>query len=1183
MSSRGSFVGSGPNAGAYRSRPTPANQEDLPVYLNDEFLDLGGKLNNIIEGGVFPPQSELPVRYKEGMTIFFTQAVKDSEITSSGVWLYKDKKWWKMINDPSALTQTLTVYTVTVKGAPSPNTPPRDKYLPEDLGIWKYVPSTSLEDTSQWVSVAALAHVGEDPDVDWSEPLIFNSQGDVGPPGDDGWSTEQRFLASSLQPAIRDKFERIPYTDKGVVFSKDMPQVSHPDENYIWVTVATVKGTEVFNEGWSEPSRYSTPDTTKAAVAYAKSKEEQYPTFNPDAEGMPGVDWTPSEPADLDKHWYLWRSDRLEWTDGYPQTSWTHPYQINSIQGAYVESRYITSTKDPVVSNPSGRDPVFESRPWVKNIPNVTHPDGSYVWIITGIVNRFEEMQQDWSEPAKFATPDTTQFAIAYAVGSKNVFPSFTPSSEELPGDDWSSTYPTKLNKGQYVWTTERLEWTSGLAQTPWSTPYRSAAVDSINFENRYKASTDKPTIVITEREPLGWTKHLPPVSHPNESYIWFTSATIDSVNDELVTNWQDPSKFATPDTTISRNMYAIGTIAAYPAFDPASDDTPGPAWSNEPPTKLNKGQYVWNTHRLEWSDGTKQTNWTTPFRSTAVDGVNFETRYTTSTGTPVVDTDNRNPPGWGLNITSVAHPNNSYVWAITAKIDTVNDTLIGLWSSPIKYSTPDTTMAGRAYAIGEKTAYPSFTPTSAGMPGSAWSSTPPAPVPVGKFVWYSERLQWADGTKQTNWTTPIRITGEDGTSGTSGVDGKPGAGYYTIINDSAAASWPSNASILFREYVSRDPIKGDALTFTNKAKSQTNSRMYTGSTWGAFDFVLNGSAVINGTLAAEKIVAGSISSVQIKANSISGDKITANTSIKAPILEGGIVKAVSFQGTNILGTGTISGGTISGTQFTNGSGFSVTPTGVLKATGATISGAITATSGSFTGAINATSGTFRGTVTGSRIEASSIGISSNFSVNTSGVLNAKGATISGAITATSGSFTGTVNATNGTFKGTISGSAINTSTITTGSGNFTVNSSGVMTCKSASVTGAITATSLTAQSVNTIGMTSTGTIIGGELQGSRLVGGNIYVPNKTSPNFRVESNGNMMCNNATINGKINNSTMTGGAIVGTSININNRFLVAGDGTTTIQSAPSGSRMIIKNDRIEVWEGNSLRVVLGRL
>lgn len=106
MSNRGDFVGTAPNSGNYIPAPVPANKEDLPVYVNDELLRLGGTVNGVLEGGALPPHSKLPKRYKEGMIMNFSEAVGDG-VDSSGVWLYKKAKWWKLIDDPTAITEEI--------------------------------------------------------------------------------------------------------------------------------------------------------------------------------------------------------------------------------------------------------------------------------------------------------------------------------------------------------------------------------------------------------------------------------------------------------------------------------------------------------------------------------------------------------------------------------------------------------------------------------------------------------------------------------------------------------------------------------------------------------------------------------------------------------------------------------------------------------------------------------------------------------------------------------------------------------------------------------------------------------------------------------------------------------------------------------------------------------------------
>lgn len=679
MSSRGEFVGSGPNAGIYQSKPIPAKPEDLSVYLNDELLSLGGKLNNVIEGGVFPPQSELPKRFREGMTVFFTQPVSDKErgieITSSGVWLYTDGKWWKMINDPSALNQTLSVYKTLPHGSSMPKRPPKDKFLENDLEGWSYTPANQYEHTEQWMSVAANATVGEQPKVEWSEPILFNTQGDIGPPGENGYSSEERFLASTKMPTIKDDKDRFPETNDGSVWQTNPPKNSHPDKSFIWVISAQVRGTEVFDK-WFGPTRYSTPDTTQIAIAYAVSRGENYPDFNPSAPKMPGVDWTPTEP-DIPQNYYLWRTERLEWTDGTQQSNWITPFKVNTVEGSIIENRYLASTDSPTIDDVNAREPMH----------------------------------------------------------------------------------------GNEVFTTD-----------------------------------------------------IPVVSHPNKDFVWNTVATIDRFGE-----------------------------------------------------------------------------------------------------------------------------------------------VIAPWTEPVKYSTPDSTIAGRAYAVGDKSSYPSFTPSAEDLPGSQWQRETPTDS-VGRFVWYTERLEWSDGTKQTDWTTPIRLTGEDGAIGHNG------SGTYTIVNDSAATTWPSDASVWFEDHTGRKPVLGDILNFVNNASDKIQTRIYQNDKWEAFASVINGNQIVKGTIVGDRIQANT----SISAPTLIGGRVEAGV-INGGTIKGTTVDAVSFTGTNVLGTGTITGGTISGTRFTNGSSFNVTSGGILTASDANITGTITATGGSFTGSINATSGTFRGTVSGGTVDGGQI------------------------------------------------------------------------------------------------------------------------------------------------------------------------------------------------------------------
>lgn len=55
------------------------------------------------------------------------------------------------------------------------------------------------------------------------------------------------------------------------------------------------------------------------------------------------------------------------------------------------------------------------------------------------------------------------------------------------------------------------------------------------------------------------------------------------------------------------------------------------------------------------------------------------------------------------------------------------------------------------------------------------------------------------------------------------------------------------------------------------------------------------------------------------------------------------------------------------------------------------------------------------------------------------------------------------------------------------------------------------------------------------------------------------------------------------GAITAGQLNINNKFIVTPDGSTTIQSSTTGPRMLITENFIKIFDGSSLRVQLGNL
>jgi len=333
---------------------------------------------------------------------------------------------------------------------------------------------------------------------------------------------------------------------------------------------------------------------------------------------------------------------------------------------------------------------------------------------------------------------------------------------------------------------------------------------------------------------------------------------------------------------------------------------------------------------------------------------------------------------------------------------------------------------------------------------------------------------------------------------------------------------------------------------------------------------------------------------------------INNKLSIKSPTTGADII-AVGADGVtinaNFLNAGSIAlGGLDNGSNYAiTSTNFNVTKTGALTAASADITGSVTATSGSIGGwsvdssrIYNAlASSPYIAGVQGSSTSTgvaffaggtSSTGATAAFKVTNDGALTATSASITGVVTATSGSFTGTISASAGQIGGwTISSDRITNlgatkyagiidtatdnglaffagATSTAGTGAvFSVTNEGALTATSASVTGTISTSNITA----------TGGFIGGwSLSSTSLTGGNTTIASagditlgtgenvarlsssnaayrlwlggstaSTAP-FRVTSTGEMTATSASITGTVstNNITATGGFIGGWSL-----------------------------------------------
>ena len=303
--------------------------------------------------------------------------------------------------------------------------------------------------------------------------------------------------------------------------------------------------------------------------------------------------------------------------------------------------------------------------------------------------------------------------------------------------------------------------------------------------------------------------------------------------------------------------------------------------------------------------------------------------------------------------------------------------------------------------------------------------------------------------------TGTLTLTNIDGTTvtytgGTLGV-GTIGSGN---LGDSAifpatlryertnSTSAPSNSE--FNTAFGRNPKANDIVVVV---RTDNNSQVAYKHNGTAF-------AVINNYIDGDLIVDGTITATQIEGNTITANEIATGTLTSASGVFGSISASDIDTGTLNAANVTISGGDVtinssgitingSSSSINLGSGaFTVSSSGALTATNATITGAITATSGSFAGSLSSADGTFTGTLSG------------------------VDGTFSGSLSSASGTFTGalsggtiSIGSGNSIFKADSNGIYLGNATF--GSAPFRVTPAGELTATSVTVTGKYNAKSI--------------------------------------------------------------------------------------------------------------------------
>lgn len=374
----------------------------------------------------------------------------------------------------------------------------------------------------------------------------------------------------------------------------------------------------------------------------------------------------------------------------------------------------------------------------------------------------------------------------------------------------------------------------------------------------RYKNAATKPeTPTNAGVNPTGWTPE--PTQPGSGEYTWFIQAIMRG-NGGL-TRWSDPVKLTGDDGKPGTDgittefIYKRTTDATRPATPGTSqtDDYVPEGWTDNPVGVDSSNMYEWVCTRQKtggsggtggtWSAFTTPAIWA-KYGEKGQDGDGFEYIYkrTIDNNAPAKPSTSQSedyvPEGWTDDPTGV---DSTYIFEWVC----VRKKIAGVWgefSAPAvwaKYgkngsngsngSNGDTTIF-----IYRNAATQPSTPTAGSMP-SGWSTTPSTPAD-GQYTWLSQATRSGSTGAIGSWSTPIKLTGDDGNPGS---DGSTTEFIYKRTTSATAPSTPatSQADDFVPEGWTDNPSGVDE---TNKyewvcTRQKTGGVGGSGGTWSAF------------------------------------------------------------------------------------------------------------------------------------------------------------------------------------------------------------------------------------------------------------------------------------------------------------------------------------------------------------
>ena len=742
-------------------------------------------------------------------------------------WLYRVTDQNTILNATHLPTNALTYTFATGKVSGSLNN-----------GWSATIPdSLTSEGSKTWIThntaVSPVANLVDTLDADdWEDPSVLVRNGLDGVDGDSGGYTSFVFFNRGTAPAtpVNGSFdgstEVLPDdTASGTKWTDD-PTTPSAGET-VWMAKAkySYNGTSWDNLGWSTPLQFS---------------------------GADGEDGTQGDHGSFDS--FIFRNS--ETTPSTPTGG-----SFNGVTETY-PTNWVDSPSTP-------------THPAVTWMSKTTYSFANDVWTATPV----------WSAPAQFSGSkgDTGEVGDAgeftsFVYRNANTKPltplngSFGVGGEVFPhvpsdvNDKWSDD-PVDPPAGQTTWMSttkynvENDVWSNSL----WSSPTRFSGLAGVNA-GRYVSNVYKNASSV-----------------PTGAALATGGSFADGVETLPSTGWFDASQ------PLAANEFTWISTAVY-LYNAGTGLWSNSGWSA--PVQFSGAA---------GSDGDKGTFIAYAFKNSAT-AISVR-----PTGGSYIGLGPRMAPDfdWELEPSSPVFGSRTWVSSTTYTWDDPSNTWgAGTWSIPALFSGERGVDAGKftshmyAAAVSAPTSITggSFTgdpstevpPTSS---GGTWYDNLPTPA-AGQLSWMITAVYIYNDTNNTwshsGWSTPVRLTGEQGSSG---VDGN---GWYYI--NYISYLWFNNQDTFnFLEYgddlvgvfttaFGHAPVNGDILTIAAAGNSYTDTGIYV-EVVNRFDVIsarVEGNMLIHGTLNANRIKTNTIYADLIQADAITGDKINSATTIIA-------------------------------------------------------------------------------------------------------------------------------------------------------------------------------------------------------------------------------------------------------------------------------------------------------------